>query len=555
MLLRRGVVWLILLVMGLQIFTHVFWLSLSTQSGQTTVPWLMNHGYTLFDNAIEQRAPLSAVVLAAAQRVLPLPPDEVVRWLNIALVLVIDLLVFGLARRFGGTRAGMAALLVWAWWEPVFGNVMFYFDTLLGLGVLAGLFVLAPPRATHASPLQTNPLPTSPASEGGGANEPAAGLTFWRCFFAGICLGTGVMFKQHGIACAGALGLWLLMFARGSRIPSALAYAAGVALPVGIIVGVIAAQGNLDTYLYWNFLVNFEGKITPAIIEGDFIRRLMLVNLCVLPFALLTLRNRATNPAHVADMPLRWGVLVLMLWAGALLPLVPHGGEIHAMTFLPLTALMSGIVISSLTRKPLTPTLPPNSGEGSNSGRIAEDRNRSFLSTQHLALSTFSSAELTLAGILALMLLVWGFTGLAPQMSAPIGRGAVIAYDEFLPLAEVIRERANPDDRLFILPQFDGTPQILVETGLLPPGTWTNHDGVFLRGRDHLLVNTMLAELEAAPPRFIVYFPDHTYVRDVRPAIEPLIAFIETQPYTEIRRFESIPFNGEAIVYEYQGDS
>ncbi|MCU0512756.1 MAG: hypothetical protein MUE40_09310 [Anaerolineae bacterium] len=481
---------LILSIMLYQIIIHLVWLSPSTQSGQVTVPWLLNRGYTLFDNVIEQRAPLSAVLLAGAQRLLPLEPVDVVRLLNIALVLLLDVLIFRLAWCLGGGAvAGGLALLVWAWWQPVYGNVLFYFDTLLGLMVLAGVLVAVPPLL-------------------------AGRLTWQRALLTGVCLGIGFLFKQHGAGAAGLLGLALLVVAGPRRLA---AFVAGLLLPLLPVVGVIAAQGHLEAYLYWNYIVNLSGGVTPAPIEGDFVRRLLLLNVLALPFALLLLRDAARRPA---------ALVLLLAWAGAWLPLYPHGGDIRVMALLPLTAVMSGVVLARVL-----PSLRP-----------ARDW-----------WPRATPAEITLGGVLALLALVWGFTGLAPQLSAPLGRGAVIAYDEFWPVAEVIRARAQPQDRLFILPQFDGTPQLLVQTGLLPPGTWSNHDGVFLAAQDARLVTTLLAELRAAPPRFVVLFPELTTVRAVRPAIEPLLAFIASAGYVEIARFPDIPFTGAAIVYEKAG--
>lgn len=54
------------LIFAWQAFAHGFWLPISTHSGQTTIPWLMNRGWVLFGDVLEQHAPGSSLLAALA---------------------------------------------------------------------------------------------------------------------------------------------------------------------------------------------------------------------------------------------------------------------------------------------------------------------------------------------------------------------------------------------------------------------------------------------------------------------------------------------------------
>ncbi len=92
----------------------------------------------LFGDALEQHAPGSSLVAALAQRLLStVALDDLVRGLDVLLILALGLLIVRAALRLGGRAAAAWALAFWALWLPVFGNVMLYFNTLLALAALA----------------------------------------------------------------------------------------------------------------------------------------------------------------------------------------------------------------------------------------------------------------------------------------------------------------------------------------------------------------------------------------------------------------------------------
>ena len=290
-----------------QALSHLFWLSPAAHSGQLAIPWMMNRGKTLFADIWEQHAPGSSLLGAAAQALLPtVDPALLVKIFNTALVVALTLLIYHLATRLSGKpSAGALAALYWVWWEPVYGNIMLYFDTLLALCVLLALIVYY-------------------GAEGG--------PTLKRIALTGALMGAATLFKQHAWLAVALVGLWLIC-AEDRR--SALVYAlAALALP-GLQWLALAAGGLLDSYIFWNWTFNLHGYMDGVPLDGDLFRKLLLGNLLVFPFALLALRRDK-----------RRLLLLALVWLAALTVLYPRFGEIHGMGQLPFAAVMSGMVLA-----------------------------------------------------------------------------------------------------------------------------------------------------------------------------------------------------------------
>jgi hypothetical protein len=135
-------------------------------------------------------------------------------------------------------------------------------------------------------------------------------------------------------------------------------------------------------------------------------------------------------------------------------------------------------------------------------------------------------------------------TALSAYVPGPLGPGRAPAYDEFLPLAQELRAARAPGDTLYILPMFDGNPQLYPLTDMLPPGLWVNGHAQFLAVPD--LVDRLLREWSQRPPTWIVDFPDLRAA--IGQDIDPLLAFMEAR-YTVAFSMPDIPFNGRAVVW------
>lgn len=297
--------WLLPLLIA-QCLTHLFWLSPAAHSGQVAIPWMMNRGMRLFGEIWEQHAPGSSLLGAAAQALLPMmDPALLVKLLNTALVLALTALIYQLAKALSGKdSAGLLAALVWAWWAPVYGNVMLYFDTLLSACVLLALLIYYR-----------------------GSSAPSRR----RVIAIGLLMGAAALFKQQAWLAVGIVGIWLAL--RDNR-RSWLVYAiSALTLPL-LQWLILAGQGLFDSYIYWNWTFNLAGTMDGLPLDGDFFRKLLLSNMLVMPFALLAWRTE------------RRQLLLALMWLAGLVLLWPRFGEIHAMGHLPFTAVMSGLAMA-----------------------------------------------------------------------------------------------------------------------------------------------------------------------------------------------------------------
>ncbi len=470
----------ILLVQGV---THLAWLSISTQVGQLTIPYLMSRGLPIFSRVIENRPPADAALLALLFKLLPsVEPIFIVRALNLLLVLGLTLLIYGLAKRLtASTLAGICAALFWALWEPVYGNILFYFDALVG--------------ATFALTVLVWLITES--------RKPG-----WLApFLCGLLLGGATLFKQPAWAGVILFALWLIFVARrGRQFP---AFVLGVIVfPLAAIL-MVAAQGTLDSYLFWNYSRYFSGIPNAQPLTGSIVRKFLLTN--VLAFAFLLQIPRGDQPRQRA--------LVGALWLAGGATLLPNFSEIYVMGHLPLLSVMSGSVIASVLdveafRAPVR------------------------------WLRSASAASITLAGLALAIALGWGWTIAVTYVPNPLGRAQIPAYDEFRPVAVRLLALRQPDDTLFVLPMSDGNSQLYALTGMLPPGTFVNSHAVFLNVPS--VDETLLAEWAAQPPDLMVYFPQ--LQSEFEPGVTPLIAFMEAH-YQAVDQVDGVPFNGDAIIY------
>ena len=463
---------LLYLLLFLQALTHLFWLSPAAHSGQVAIPWMMNQGLSLFTDIWEQHAPGASLLAAAALRLLPFEPGLAIKLLNTLLALALTLLIYAVAARASGrASAGLFAAAFWAWWLPVYGNVLFYFDTLLALPILAALYVYFDNRSQR------------------------------QIILIGLFMGAATLFKQH--AWLALLVMALCLLARDRRRESVLLYAgAALALPA-LQWLLLAADGALEPYLFWNWTFNLSGYMDGVGLDGDFFRKALLTNLLVFPFAIC-----AWQEAGRRQMPL------LLMWLSALILLYPRVGEIHVMAHLPFSAVMSGIVLARL--------LPMLRG------------GRPWDLTRQL-----------LAGLSLGIGLGWLWTGAAAYLHLPLGPGGILGYDEFRDLAAQLRADAAEDDSLFVLPETDSTPQLHPLTGMLPPGLWVKGWRWYFRP-EHVLPS-LLSEWQETPPTWIVVFRD--LIRPDNPGIKPLLNLLDGG-YQAWAQSDVIYGHGRAEIYK-----
>ena len=103
-------------------------------------------------------------------------------------------------------------------------NIMLYFDTLLALFILLALIIY----------FRNHDKPTLP-----------------QILILGLLMGLATLFKQHAWLAVGLVGLWLVIVHRHPKfwIPYGLAV---LTLPL-IQWGIMASQGILESYIFWNW--------------------------------------------------------------------------------------------------------------------------------------------------------------------------------------------------------------------------------------------------------------------------------------------------------------
>jgi hypothetical protein len=458
-----------------QIAAHLAWLPISAHSGQVAIPWMMNHGRVLFGNLLEQHAPATSVIAALALRLLPFDPLTVDKLLNLLLVCTVTLLVYELARRLaqGSTIAGLSAALVWLWWEPVYGNVLFYFDSLLGLCVCCALACFVFLKGNRAA------------------------------FFAGLLMGAATLAKQHAWAAVVVFAFYMVAVHKRGQIR----FFIGLLLLPLLTLVVVAAQGNLERYLYWNWAFNVSGLMDAEFPTGDFVRKFVLSNVLVPAFVLLSIRQSKRGLY----------LWISALWLATTLTLLPRFSVVHAMAQLPLSAVISGVVVSTLVTDLRSVVQKLREGD---------------------------TVRLVLFGMVVAVAFAWLWTGIVVYAPGPLGRAGVPAHDEFDVVALRLREVAQPGDTLFVLPETDSTPQLHPMSGLLPPGTWVKGWRWYFGAPG--ITEQLISEWETEPPGLVVVFPDLLQVG--QPGIQSFVDFVDRH-YTEFDSVEDVVFHGDAVIY------
>ena len=464
--------WLVPLLI-VQCLAHLFWLSPAVHSGQVAIPWMMRGGMRLFGDIWEQHAPGSSLVGALAQSLLPIDPALLIKLMNTALVLVLTVLIYHAATQISGKAlAGIVAAGFWVWWEPVYGNIMLYFDTLMALCILLALLVY------YKNPGQ---------------------LSRRQIILIGLLMGLATLFKQHAWLALAIVGLWLL-FTENKR--SVLLFALAAMLIPVLQWAMLAAQGLLSDYVFWNWSFNLSGFMDGVPLDGGLFRKLLLSNIFVFPFALLALRRDQ-----------RRLLLLPLIWLATLSVLYPRFGEIHGMGHLPFTAIMSGIVLAGIWPQPIDPR-------------------------------SWDTPRIVLAGLAIGIGIGWLWTGAVTYIPTQLGPGAILAYDEFDDLVHTLKVNKQHDDTLFVLPETDSTPQLHPRADMMPPGTWIK--GWRWYFRPDFVLPTLKRDWENKSPTWVVVFPE--MISAGAPGILDLLQIVEARYQLQFT-VDDIYGHGSAQVY------
>ena len=287
---------------------------MSIQLGQSTVPWLMGHGFVLYRDILEHRPPLSAWIVTLVQPLLGGDTLLTVRLLHLLTVLATIVLIYAATERLSKSRgAATIAILYYTALQAVFVNIAFYFEVILGLLFIGVITLLAQPPRDQTS--------------GRGAT--------WRAVAAGVLLSLAFFSKQQAVFAIAVVVLWCLWSKMPASRLAALLF--GFCVPTIIVWGLYAAGGLWSDYYYWNFTFNAQfGGGLGGELNGDFIRRIALTHSWLLPFAFLSFRQAKAY----------W--LVFGLRGCRHIFQYPRLGEIHAAAALPMVSVAAGVVLAHL---------------------------------------------------------------------------------------------------------------------------------------------------------------------------------------------------------------
>ncbi len=219
----------------------VLLLSLAVQAHEVSndlivEPYLINHGFLMYRDIVNQHAPFVSYVMALLYRVVGYSNSVKVALL-LVVGLVIALLTYVVATRLADRMAGLVALILFAMVWPHVGGATLWFDTFLPCLYLASLLLLVQQRRL---------------------TDRGAGIPL--ILAAGVMLGIAVLVKQQVIlvAISMVIGVTIGPLSEGRR-RMAVALALGIAAPLAVFLVFVVASGTLGATLYWLITYNVFG--------------------------------------------------------------------------------------------------------------------------------------------------------------------------------------------------------------------------------------------------------------------------------------------------------
>lgn len=404
------------------------------------MPWLLRQpGYRLYDNVILQHAPGN---MWLGMLLYPLIPDPVLR-VRVMMVLVAGLstgVIFWLARRWWGPAFGLVAAAFYAVWGPVVMDRPMYFEVSVGLLALLAVTVWHRP-----------------------------GGEWWRPALAGLLVGSGLVFKQQALTVVAVFVIWRVLAFEWRGIGRGIAlFLIPAALPVGVVLLALGAQGRLADALFWTWAFNFQTYADvalrfrpPASEIAIWLAFLGLVPL----FAIFVVPRR--------EQWRREGILLLGLVPALASTMYPRYGRMHLSGVIPIVALVSGGALAYAQ------------------GWLAGGGRKTWLAWG-LRLYQVGAAGLLL---IALALPTYYRVKLGPL------RGE---YEAMVPISHWVREEvgATSGTRVWMVVEIDPTDNFYVVDGFLPPSFWSQTYSWYYAAPG--MAERMLDGLETDPPAYAV---------------------------------------------------
>jgi hypothetical protein len=447
-------------------------------------PWLLfQPGFRLYSTIITQHPPGGMWLGAALSRIAPHNPLLWARAAMIAMVAAGLALVFWLARRWWGGIGGVAGALLFAGWAPVFLTYLVNYDALIGLLAVSAAAVWHRPDAPPARPA-----------------------------LAGLITGLALIVKPQVLAVIAVFLIWRALaelidpgpgWAAAGR--DAALFLAASAIPLIVVVIILAADGRLDDAVFWIWEFSWGPYAGDASRLPDRRELAVLAGwLALLPlFAFHALPRRESWRGP--------NVLLLGLLPALATMAFPRYGRFHLGGAVPIVALLSaGAVAYTVNGLPRFPRLARR------------------------------ALALYLAGGAALLIVAFALPTYYRVKLGPL----VGEYGPLVPVEAAFREQtgAEPGARVWVVTEIDPTDNFYVIGGYLPPALWVQIQPwkISVPGVE----DRLMTALSDKPPAYAVVFEQW------RPMIPPRLTDYLDAHYTPVGSVEAPAGYGAVTFYQ-----
>lgn len=441
----------LIIIIAAQTLAYLYVWPLSLGPRVILQPWLMHQGYVLYKDIADEHAPLMYLVLSAVQ---PLASDnlEAAKLTLVVLINASTLLTFWAGKKSGHWPAGILSSLFFALWSPLFGYGKLWHETFLAPFYILILILWRVP------------------------NHSQTGCRFFYSLI-GLLLGTALLIKQHALAVALGIILWLFFNNRPIRrsarhLLSEIAFLLlGISLPASILAAYYWLKLKaLNDLVFWLITFNFINRyihiasLWPSIEQ---IKLLVPAYLLVPPFVVSILGQGRKRDIHIVRSEIG-----LVLFVTSSLTVYPRFGFFHLQASLPVLAWLSGTTLARFIK----------TRDGEESTRL-------------------------LKGMFCSLLLLWAIQASIPlfhALSSSQNR-KIYEYSNLVSLAHQIRQHIGSEGCIYVLPDDEATANLYYLTQCLPPELWapTSYPWFMIEAVKPKIVSA----LEKASPEWVVYFP------------------------------------------------
>jgi hypothetical protein len=429
-----------------QAYAYYFKLQLSLGPRVILAPWLLRHGFVLYQTMVDIHAPLMSLLLAALSSVVP-DGLTLAKLVLVALLSTTTLLTFLATKRHAGWVAGIWAVFWFALWSPRFEFGKLWYESFLAPIYLV-FFLIYRPSARSWAPRS--------------------------CVLVGVLAGAAVLIKQHAAVMFVAFLVWHaftgihLKRARRSVLREVLVMGLASAVPVMAFAAYQAVTaGTLSGFLYWTVGYEVTGVYNRFASQVPTVSQIVTLASCafLLPAALIALVEQKRD-GDERWMVVAWG---LILAAAGSLMAYPRFELFHLQPALPVLVVVCSIGLAHLAR--------------------VRNGHRRF--------------TIAIPLVVAVLWVLTAGRAYNPVLERDTKR-RIVQYSDLESTAHAIRRTIGSSDSIYIVPDDEVTSNLYYLLGCRPPGFWTFHYPWMMVDR----VKTRIASLfEKNPPRWVVYSP------------------------------------------------